>query len=329
MAQQDEPAPPSRHALIVLGMHRSGTSVLTRFVGALGAALPADPNPAAADNPEGYHEPAGLVMVHDALLRAADSAWFDTRPFDLFALPPAVLKAIAARMQAALQVSFAEAPCFVVKDPRSCRFVPLLRDVLAGLGARASAVLALREPAEVAASLGHRDGISPRYAGLLWARHMIDAELATRDLPRTMVSYDELLVGWRGVAARVVALAPLAAPPADEAEILGILRPDLRHHAGLAAESLFGPGLATALGRLHAALLGLATRDEAAERAAVDAAAAPLLAAANRVQDAVEAEFMIQRLTSPHPHIASTQPEEDRRRFAAAMQRLHAVADGA
>lgn len=327
MTQKDEHAQLPRHAMLVLGMHRSGTSVLTRFVAALGAALPADPNPAAPDNPEGYHEPAGLVMAHDALLRAADSAWFDTRPFDPDSVPPAALGELVARMEDALRGSYATAPFFVLKDPRICRFLPLTRAVLSRAGARASAILALRDPAEVAASLGRRDGISAAYAGILWARHLIDAERATRDMPRTVVCYAELLQDWRGSAARIAALAPGEARPPVEEEVLRILRPDLRHHAGLSAEAVFGPRLGAALDRLLAALRALADRDDTSHRAAVDEAAAPVLATAQRARDAVEAEFLLQRLTTPHPHIASPDPVRDRRRFAAAMERLHASAE--
>ena len=56
-----------RTAVVVLGMHRSFTSVLTKLIGDLGATLPADPNPAAPDNPEGYWEPASIVQLNDRL----------------------------------------------------------------------------------------------------------------------------------------------------------------------------------------------------------------------------------------------------------------------
>ncbi len=301
-----------RHALMVLGMHRSGTSVLTRVIGALGATLPADPLRPSADNPEGYHEPAGLVTAHDALLRAADSAWFDTRPLDASALPADAVP----RMAAALRRSFGDAPFFVVKDPRTCRFVPLLRAALADTGARASAVIALRHPAEVAASLGRRDRMSAAYAGLLWARHMIEAERETRDMPRVIVAYGALLADWRDSVARIAALGDAVLP--EEAAMGAILRPDLRHHTGPAAAAT-PPDLAA----LHAALLSLSARDDGAGRAAVDEAAARVEDAARHAAPLLEAEFLLQRLTSPNANMVSTDPASDRRRFAAAMQRLH------
>ena len=46
-----------RRAIIVLGMHRSGTSALAGVLGLLGARLPARQLPANFANPKGYFEP--------------------------------------------------------------------------------------------------------------------------------------------------------------------------------------------------------------------------------------------------------------------------------
>jgi hypothetical protein len=258
--------------------------------------------------------------VHDALLAAAGSTWFDTRPFDPAALPPGALASRIAGMAAALRGSYGTAPHFVLKDPRCCRFLPLLRGVLAGLGCRIGVVLALRDPTEVAASLAARNRLSPAYAGILWARHAIEAERDSRDLPRAVVAYAGLLADWRGAAARILAL-PGDWRPAEEAA--SPLQPGLRHHRGQPPEQVFGAPLAALLGALDQALGDLGVRDDAAARARVDAAAAPVLAAARRMATTLEAEFLFQRMTSPNPLIASPDPVADAERFAAVMQRLH------
>src|SRR5688500_16955298 len=74
-------APPQRQGLVVLGMHRSGTSALTRVLSLLGADLPGrllDPRP---DAVRGYWESADLVAIHDRLLEAAGLAWHEVTPF--------------------------------------------------------------------------------------------------------------------------------------------------------------------------------------------------------------------------------------------------------
>src|SRR5690606_37983286 len=56
-----------------------------------------------------------------------------------------------------------------------------------------------RNPREVAASLARRDGFEPAFGLLLWLRHVLDAESATRGLPRVFTSYRHLMQDWQKV----------------------------------------------------------------------------------------------------------------------------------
>jgi hypothetical protein len=67
-------------ALLVLGMHRSGTSALTRVLNLLGVALGDDLMPPGPDNPLGFWEHQGIVSVHEALFAELDRRWDDPRP---------------------------------------------------------------------------------------------------------------------------------------------------------------------------------------------------------------------------------------------------------
>ena len=66
-----------RVCLLVLGMHRSGTSALTRLLNIAGAKLPARMMGAAAGNELGHWEPQALADYNDALLADVSSAWHD------------------------------------------------------------------------------------------------------------------------------------------------------------------------------------------------------------------------------------------------------------
>lgn len=69
-----------RRALVVLGMHRSGTSAAARVFSLLGAELPQNLLPPTEGNASGYWEPAALVAAHDSLLAELDSRWDDLCP---------------------------------------------------------------------------------------------------------------------------------------------------------------------------------------------------------------------------------------------------------
>lgn len=66
-----------RKALIVLGMHRSGTSVLSALLVRAGFDAPRDLMPATLDNPQGYWESRRIAKINNRLLAAAHTHWND------------------------------------------------------------------------------------------------------------------------------------------------------------------------------------------------------------------------------------------------------------
>ena len=73
------PLPARRQAILVLGMHRSGTSALGGVVSMLGAAAPKTLLPANGGNPRGYWESLPLERANNDLLASAGSRWDDWR----------------------------------------------------------------------------------------------------------------------------------------------------------------------------------------------------------------------------------------------------------
>ncbi|HMI20279.1 MAG TPA: sulfotransferase family protein [Sphingomonas sp.] len=267
----------SRAAILVLGMHRSGTSALTWLLGRLGAALPSDAIQASGDNARGYWESQALVKADDQLLRVVRSSWFDPRPLDFSRLSEDGLRSRKSRIREAIESAWGDAPLLAIKDPRQCRCVSVVADVLTEMRIEPRALLMLRSPAEIARSLASRDGTTPDYAHLLWLRHMIDAERATRGMRRAVVDYDGMLDDWRDVVARI---APLAGrdgwqpDAAGAAEIAAFLDPTLRHHQSATAD-LEEP-LAGIVREVDAGLRTLIAQDDAAARARLDQAYATL-----------------------------------------------------
>lgn len=231
-----------RSAILVLGMHRSGTSALTRVLSLAGAGLPATLFEAVAgDNDLGYWESRRLIERHETLFNRLGTTMLAGEPID-----PAWFESRDARLEeAALAAIVSEewprglahgARCWVIKEPRICRLMPLWRRVLARTGRRVVAVHALREPAEVAASLARRDGLARGHAERAWLEHVLSAERSTRDLHRIHTTFDQLLDDWRAVVARVAALLPRGSLDTDRAAAgaEAFLTPGLRHHAAAA-----------------------------------------------------------------------------------------------
>lgn len=284
----------ARTAILVLGMHRSGTSALARLLGYLGATLPADAIEAHSDNARGYWESAAIVKADDQLLRVARSSWFDPRKLDLSRLDPSALRSRKDRIWEAVTAAFGDSRLMAIKDPRQCRFVPALVETLAEYGVASRAVLMLRSPAAVARSIAARDGTTSAFAHLLWLRHMIDAERATRGLIRAVIGFDAMLADWRDTARRLLPLTGGSLPEgATAAEIDAFLDRSLRHHDDTAA--ILEPPLASIVEAIRTGLETLIDRDDVDSRAALDAAYARLEAVPWLVDDIIHDELRHRR----------------------------------
>ncbi|MBS0244032.1 MAG: hypothetical protein JSS20_17815, partial [Proteobacteria bacterium] len=193
-----------RTCILVLGMHRSGTSALTRIISLTGARLPLEVMGSSEGNEIGHWEPVRLAEFHDRMLAELGSRWDDWRPLPLDRLPTKSREAFNIEMAGQIQADFGDAPLIVLKEPRICRFAPMVIEVLRVAGYDVRVALPVRNPLEVIGSLRKRAIVwkpeqHDMYAALLWLRHVLDAEAATRTLPRGVLSYHRLLDDWQSV----------------------------------------------------------------------------------------------------------------------------------
>jgi hypothetical protein len=216
-------------------MHRSGTSAVAGMLVRLGAQAPKTLMPADADNPASYWESSVLCELHERLLHAAGSRWDAFTRLDHEGLQMAASDGLAEECRVALQTEFGDAPRFVLKDPRVCRFVPFWLQILEAEGIAATVVLVLRSPGDVARSLAARNGFEPDLSLLMWLRHVLDAERDTRTIPRTFVQYSNLLERWSAVAERISQDLQLPWPTRSataDVEIDRFVSRGLCHHNG-------------------------------------------------------------------------------------------------
>ena len=219
----------------VLGMHRSGTSAVTRALNLLGAALPGEMMSNTHHNASGHWEPLEVVDIHDRLLAGHGYVWDD--PF----IPSTICDASTPATQTASHdiTAFVSShvlphPVALVKDPRICHTLPLWQAPLAQAGYTTVAVLMLRNPLEVAASLQARDQMPTQVGLQLWLRYTLAAEYHTRHLPRVQLRYDDLLNDWQAALSPVTALLNLPLPAVDAAlgqQLTAFLAKGERHHA--------------------------------------------------------------------------------------------------
>ena len=174
--------PPQRRPIVlVLGMHRSGTSLCSHILSVLGVDM-ADkiPGPGATspqpDNPRGHWERWEIVEFHDRILSLFNRGYFT--PFHDLPLPiawwadPRVFR-IRREIIKFLQERMGEG-LFGFKDPRTVRMMPIWHQILDELVLEPKIVFCLRNPAQVSRSLVARDGLDADDAEYRWFSYIAD-----------------------------------------------------------------------------------------------------------------------------------------------------------
>jgi GT2 family glycosyltransferase len=217
--------------VLILGMHRSGTSGLAAAFAAAGFDPGARVLGPSAGNEEGHWEDQFAVDLHEELLARLGTRW--DQPFGL---PPDWQEGAAAaealdRIRAYLRDDRSRHRRWVLKDPRLCFFAPIWIAAARKEGIELATVLAVRHPGAVARSLHRRDGMSEARAFALWLDHVLGAMLAS-DAATVVVDYDTFLASPDVTRERLAdALPPRASEAVLSARFLSPLDPTRRHHA--------------------------------------------------------------------------------------------------
>jgi GT2 family glycosyltransferase len=194
--------PPSGvpYAVLVVGMHRSGTSAVTSALGALGLALPrvGDLLGARHGNDRGHYESLSLMVVSDEILQRLGGGWDDPPHLPADPAGSEELAPIARRATATFEASFGtpeRAVCW--KDPRTAVLLPFWRQVIER---PVAAVLCIRHPLDVARSLQRRDRLAIPIALALWERYYRRAVAGLAGLPVFVTTFDDAVrdpAAWR------------------------------------------------------------------------------------------------------------------------------------
>jgi hypothetical protein len=223
-----------KKVIIVVGMHRSGTSMVAGCLALSGIHFGERLLPPASDNRKGFWEQKDLVNIHDRLLRALGSEWSSPLP-----LPEGWTESLPAfqaedEITRVIQEEFGGRDIWGVKDPRMCILMPLWLRIFERLQIEPFFIRVLRNPLESAKSLERRNGMPQDQSLALWARYNLDACHPSVLANSYTVTYDDFLnapaAHCRNILTR--AAATLAQAVSEET-ISQFCDTTLRHHSDL------------------------------------------------------------------------------------------------
>lgn len=242
-----EVPPAQRTAVVVLGMHRSGTSALAGTLSKVGCSLPAQQMPKSPDNEKGFFESIAVFHLNNRIFHSLSSSWDDWSVIDPTWFASSLADNFKTEASEILRSDFNGLDPFVLKDPRICRLLPLWHQVLEAEGYQVKIVHIHRNPLEAAYSLQQRDHIDLEMAQMIWLRHVLDAEFHSRQFPRYFTSFTRLLDNWQNVVSGVEQTLKLRLPNRDASttkDLDNFLTPSLKHN-NVDDDGLYAPSAAS------------------------------------------------------------------------------------
>ncbi|MES2500654.1 MAG: sulfotransferase, partial [Pseudomonadota bacterium] len=180
--------------IVVLGMHRSGTSAITRGLQALGVNLGETLYGAMPGvNEKGFWEDIHVNTLNVEMLGAIESDWAHVSAISENDVKKLHDQGYFLRATELLGKKVNISPIFAFKDPRVAKLMPFWREVFANSQFDVSYVLAIRNPRSVAMSLMKRDGLDAEQSYLLWMSHVLTSLTFSADNNRVLIDYDRLM----------------------------------------------------------------------------------------------------------------------------------------
>ncbi|MEM6318680.1 MAG: glycosyltransferase [Bacteroidota bacterium] len=179
--------------LLVMGMHRSGTSAFAGLLHECGIPMGEALMVGGYDNPLGFFEDEQVVALNDEILALLGQDWdsIDDLPNNWWQL--AKFQKIKKKIVDYLKKVDESQGVFAFKYPRLSLTFPLWQSVFEQLNMNVCPYILVRHPYEVAASLQKRNNFTQSQSTALWLKYMLSAERNTRDWQRQFVSYESLL----------------------------------------------------------------------------------------------------------------------------------------
>jgi hypothetical protein len=262
----------ARTVICTLGMHRSGTSLVSRMLNLLGVHLGPYPSVSGGgdDNPKGYWEHFAVGRLNDEILARFGGRWDEPPEFPPEWSRDPRLGDLREKARRIMAEDFAAEALWGWKDPRTCLTMPFWQDLVGSM----RYVVCMRNPWAVIASLGCRSGMSPERAERLWLTHVQSSLAHTSGQPRMFIFYEDLMNDWRPELRRLatfIGRPRQADDPGVQALVDDFVKEDLYHHRMSALEVAESPDVSFASKACFLAMKALAPREPPADGASAEA----------------------------------------------------------
>jgi glycosyltransferase involved in cell wall biosynthesis len=250
--------------IVVLGMHRSGTSAITRSLQVMGVELGDRLMSATAmeGNAKGFLEDLDFNALNNEILNALGSNWHALSPIESGDVEILRKKGYFFRAVELLRQKIINLPIFGFKDPRVAKLLPFWKGVFSHCQFEVSYLLVVRHPLSVTKSLAKRDGFEAEQSYLMWLDHVITSLIWSIGYRRVLVDYDYLMKSPGHELSRIAKGLGLEIDPTKlESYKAEFLDEGLRHTAYRPNDLLLDDACPPLVREIYAVLLNVASGD--------------------------------------------------------------------
>jgi len=221
-----------KKCILVLGMHRSGTSLLTGLLNIFGVYVGGNLIPGRKeDNNKGFFEHSKIVEINEDLLIKLGSSWCGDEKFPKNWLKNKIVLEKKEEIKNVILEDFGKLDLFALKDPRISVLLPLYLEVLRELKIKPFFIITKRDEINVARSLEIRNQYSLDYSLRCYERYYKSIENYTKE-DKIYVNYDKLLDNYKEIMEEVKKVFKIKLRDFSEVreEVFNFVDKNLRHN---------------------------------------------------------------------------------------------------
>ena len=176
---------------VILGVHRSGTSLLTRSLRCFNFNYGERLHPSGTDNPKGFFEDVDIIELNEKILAEINFSWDSPQLLDDAKLEIIRKKFSIKAKKLILEKINKGITCF--KDPRITKLIDFWVEIFESLKLDFFYILAIRNPLSVASSLHKRNSLSFEHSFLLWTEYILSVLKKIDPKKMLIIDFDDFI----------------------------------------------------------------------------------------------------------------------------------------
>lgn len=220
--------------VVVLGMHRSGTSLVAKSLELYGIFIGSNLLPGGVENPKGFYEDQDILQLNKDILSAINSRWDYLSCERIANLPALEKERFEQRAHAIATKNFSGKDLWGFKEPRTLRLLPFWSDFFGRWDIVPKYIIVTRNPNDIAESLFLRNLLPYMHSYALIAVYYRDLLEIMRSNQVALIDYDQLLDSPKDELTRVGEQLNLPVPDEERLRIFcsDFISKDLKRSCG-------------------------------------------------------------------------------------------------